>query len=81
MEKHFFVVHTFISDETHRAILTPPEKKILHKKRKQKKSGEKVMTVLTRDACRHGLLMKNFFIVTGSPKVSRMSIGNLSMKN
>ena len=27
MEKHFFVVHTFISDETRRAILNLPEKR------------------------------------------------------
>ena len=26
-EKHFFVVHTFISDETRKECLTPPEKR------------------------------------------------------
>ena len=26
-EKHFFVVHTFISDETRKEYLTPPEKR------------------------------------------------------
>ncbi len=25
-EKHFFAVHTFISDEARRKVLTPPEK-------------------------------------------------------
>ena len=26
-EKHFFVVHTFVSDEARKEYLTPPEKK------------------------------------------------------
>ena len=37
MEKHFFVVHTFISDETRRAILTPPEKRNPPQKTKTEK--------------------------------------------
>jgi len=36
-EKHFFVVHTFISDETRRAILTPPEKRNPPQKTKTEK--------------------------------------------
>ncbi len=26
-EKHFFVVHTFVSDEARKAYLTPPDKR------------------------------------------------------
>ena len=80
-EKHFFVVHTFISDETRRAILTPPEKRNPPQKTKTEKEwGESHDGPYAR-CMQTGLRMKNFFIATGSPKVSRMSIGNLSMKN
>ena len=33
-EKHFFVVHTFVSDEARKNYLTPPEKKDPPEKRK-----------------------------------------------
>ena len=32
-EKHFFVVHTYISDEARRAHLSPPEKRDPHQQR------------------------------------------------
>ena len=36
-EKHFFAVHTFVSDEARRKVLTPPEKKNPPEKRKTEK--------------------------------------------
>ena len=36
-EKHFFAVHTFISDEVRRKVLTPPEKRTPPQKRKTEK--------------------------------------------
>ena len=36
-EKHFFAVHTFISDEARRKVLTPPEKKTPPQKRSTEK--------------------------------------------
>ena len=36
-EKHFFAVHTFISDEARRKVLTPPEKRTPPQKRSTEK--------------------------------------------
>ena len=36
-EKHFFAVHTFISDEARRKALTPPEKRTPPQKRSTEK--------------------------------------------
>ena len=38
-EKHFFVVHTFVSDEARKNYLTPPEKKIRRRKGKPSENG------------------------------------------
>ena len=40
-EKHFFVVHTFVSDEARKEFLTPPEKRIPPEKRKTEEEWAK----------------------------------------
>ena len=42
-EKHFFAVHTFISDEARRKVLTQPEKRTPPQKRKTKKEFEIIL--------------------------------------
>jgi len=38
-EKHFFVVHTFVSDEARKEYLTPPEKRNPPKKADRTRMG------------------------------------------
>ena len=44
-EKHFFVVHTFVSDEARKEYLTPPEKRNPPKKSRQNENGLKQQQV------------------------------------
>ena len=64
-EKHFFAVHTFISDEARRKVLTPPEKRTPPQKRKTEKEWVDGLHGKYANVCRHGLEMKSFSIVIG----------------
>ena len=44
-EKHFFVVHTFVSDEARKEYLTPPEKRNPPKKSRHNENGLKQQQV------------------------------------
>ena len=64
-EKHFFVVHTFVSDEAPKEYLTPPEKRNPPKKSRQNENGLKQHQVNLLGVFRYGVAMKSFSIVIG----------------
>ena len=59
-------------------VLLRHKKGILRVKEKQNESGlRRLLEANTPEICRNGLVMMNSYFVIGSPKVSRMYIGNL----
>ena len=76
-EKHFFVVHTFVSDEARKEYLTPPEKRNPLKKSRQNANGPKQQQVNLLGVFRDGVGMKSFSIVIGLPRVRGMFTGSL----
>ena len=76
-EKHFFVVHTFVSDEARKEYLTPPEKRNPPKKSRQNENGLKQQQVNLLGVFRDGVAMKSFSIVIGLPRVRGMFTGSL----
>ena len=76
-EKHFFVVHTFVSDEARKDYLTPKKKENHPKREKQSASGQREHQKANMlNASRRGVVMKNFSIVIGSPRVKTMFTDN-----
>ena len=76
-EKHFFVVHTFVSDEARKEYLTPPKKRNPPKKSRQNENRLKQQQVNLLGVFRDGVEMKSFSIVIGLPRVKGMFTGSL----
>ena len=76
-EKHFFVVHTFVSDEARKEYLTPPEKRNPPEKTRQNENRLKQQQVNLLGVSRDGVEMKSFSIVIGLPRVKGMFTGSL----
>ena len=76
-EKHFFVVHTFVSDEARKEYLIPPEKRNPPKKSRQNENGLKQQQVNLLGVSRDGVEMKSFSIVIGLQQVNVMFTDNL----
>ena len=64
-QNHFFVVHTFVSEEARKEYLTPPEKRNPPQKQLTERNGQRRLQVTLQSACKHGLAMMIFFIVIG----------------
>ena len=76
-DKHFFVVHTFISDETRKEYLTPPEKRDPPQKNlTEREWAERAKGQYAR-CMRNFMEMMNFSTVTGLPRVSETFIDSL----
>ena len=75
-EKHFFAVHTFVSDEVRSQFVTPPEKRNPPKKREIEKEWVEKFRANTVDACRLGSVMRNFSTVIGLPRANKTFTDN-----
>ena len=76
-EKHFFAVHTFVSDEARRKVLTPPEKKNPPEKRSTEKEWVDGLHGKYAKCMQTWIGNEEFSIVIGLQQVNKMCTDNL----